>query len=185
MIPLTDLEAAGWTFDRAAGTGTKDGVQFVQVVSDFPLFALIRAANHIDGDDELMDDRITPELVQQVSGETWTPAPPPPPPVATAADHSDASAAIITEKLATTGITVDQLPTVLDTLLSEASPAIPFFEEYALDPSMTGQQWVAFQQIPLTTTDGSVSIYRLVYDLLRVNAALLRYLTGDLPTEAS
>ena len=95
---------------------------------------------------------------------------------ATAADHAVASAALITEKLAAVPIARDELPTILETLLGEAAAAIPFFETYALDPSMTATQWTAFQALDQTTKD------RLLYDTVRSLAALMRYLTGDLPT---
>lgn len=97
---------------------------------------------------------------------------------ATAADHAAASADLVTEKLATVPIPRDQLPAILQGLLGEASSAIPFFEKYALDPSPTAQQWTDFQTLPQQTKD------RLLYDVLRSVAALMRYLTGDLPPAA-
>jgi hypothetical protein len=105
----------------------------------------------------------------------YTP-PSPPPDVANAEDHAAVSAGIVTEKLAAVAITREELPAILQTLLGEASSAIPFFEQYALDPSMTSQQWADFQALDQTTKD------RLLYDLVRSTASLMRYLTGDLPT---
>lgn len=104
----------------------------------------------------------------------YTP-PPPPSTVATAADHAAASAALVTAQLAAVPIPRDQIETILQALLGEAASAIPFFEKYALDPSMTGKQWTDFQALDQATKD------RLLYDTLRTLAALLRYLTGDLP----
>ena len=41
---------------------------------------------------------------------------------------------------------------------------------------MTSQQWTAFQALPQATKD------RLLYDAVRSLAALMRYLTGVLPS---
>lgn len=95
---------------------------------------------------------------------------------ATAEDHAAVSASIITEQLDSVGITREVLPTILQTLLGQAQPAIEFFEQHALDPAMDSPQWTAFQALDQTTKD------RLLYDLLRTVAALLRYQTGNLPT---
>ena len=67
---------------------------------------------------------------------------------ATAADHRTASAQIIDEKLASVPVSRGELPTILQNLLGEAVAAIPFFEKYALDPSMTAAQWEEFQTLP-------------------------------------
>lgn len=174
MFTQTELEALGWTFDPADGEASKGGQLLVSVSSDFPLFALIRAANHLEGDDTLMDEPITPELIQQVSGETWVAPPPEPPPVATSVDADNTSAAIVSGNLAKAGLNVDQLASALQDLLAEAQAAIPYFEQYALDPSMTSQQWTAFQALDESTKD------RLLYDTIRTLAALMRYLTGAL-----
>lgn len=95
---------------------------------------------------------------------------------ATADDHAAASAALITSGLASVPVPRDQLPAILQTLLGEASAAIPFFEQYAKDPSEASTQWTNFQALDQTTKD------RLLYDSLRTLSALLRYLTGNLPT---
>jgi hypothetical protein len=98
--------------------------------------------------------------------------------LATAADHQAASAAIITEKLAAVPVPRDDLATILQGLLDQTADAIPFFEQYALDPSMSAQQWTDFQQLDQTTKD------RLLYDVVRSMAAIMRYLSGDLPVPA-
>lgn len=105
----------------------------------------------------------------------YTP-PPPPSTIATADDHAAASAAIVSKQLASVPVQRDQIEPILQKLLGEAAAAIPFFEKYALDPSMTSPQWTAFQALDQTTKD------RLLYDAVRSLAALMRYLTGDLPT---
>jgi len=106
---------------------------------------------------------------------TYTP-PQPQPDIATAADHTVVSDAIRSQKLAAIPISREALPTILENLLGEAAAAIPFFEKYAHDSSMSSPQWTAFQALDQTTKD------RLLYDLLRSVAALMRYLTGELPT---
>lgn len=94
---------------------------------------------------------------------------------ATAEDHATASAAIITEKLAEVPVPRGSLDSILRALLGQAAAAIPFFEQYALDPDMNAQQWTDFQALNQTTKD------RLLYDAIRSLAALMRYLSGDLP----
>lgn len=85
---------------------------------------------------------------------------------ATAQDHASASAAIVTEKLAAVPVSREALPTILQTLLGEASAGIPFFENAVANWSnLTPQQ-----------KDECAK------DACRVAAAVLRYLTGDLPT---
>lgn len=96
--------------------------------------------------------------------------------VATSDDASNATATIITQNLSAAGVTREQLPPIFQQLLSEAQSGVPFFEKYALDPSMTSQQWTDFQALDQTTKD------RLLYDAVRTLAALMRYLTGDLST---
>lgn len=97
---------------------------------------------------------------------------------ATAVDHAAASAEIITQKLAAVPIRRAEIDVILQTLLGEAASAISFFETYALDPSMTSDQWTAFQGLEQATKD------RLLYDVVRSLAALMRYLSGDLPRVA-
>lgn len=109
------------------------------------------------------------EAAAQAAAAAYAAAP------ATAADHAVASAQIITDKLAAVPVPRDKVSVILQSLLGEASKAIPFFEQYALDPSMTAQQWVDFQALNQTTKD------RLLYDVVRSLAALMRYLSGDLP----
>lgn len=97
---------------------------------------------------------------------------------ATAEDHAAASAQLITDKLASVPVPRGDLKAILQALLGQAADAIPFFEQYALDPSMTAQQWTDFQQLDQATKD------RLLYDVVRSMAAVMRYLTGDLPTSS-
>lgn len=96
--------------------------------------------------------------------------------IATAEDHASASRSILTAQLAAVPVQKTEIATILGGLLGQAKSAIPFFEQYALDPSMTAQQWTDFQALDQSTKD------RLLYDAVRSLAALMRYLTGDLPT---
>lgn len=76
-------EAAGWSFDIDGenGAASKDGSRQFEVASSIPLFSMLREVAEREGDP--LDDAITAELVEQVSGETYdAPAPPddePPP----------------------------------------------------------------------------------------------------------
>jgi hypothetical protein len=179
VITQEGLEALGWTFDTVDGTGAKNGdVLCIVSAPDFPLFALIRAANHLEGDDELMDEPITAELVLQVSGETWTPPPLPPPPVATGEDAHLATREIVTANLAEMGVTIDQLAPTFDSLLAEAKSAIPYYEGYTLQPDPT-TAWTNFQALDQATKD------RLLYNCCRSLAALMRFLSGDLQPPAA
>lgn len=98
-------------------------------------------------------------------------------PAPTAASPADVAAAadgIVAKNLADAGIAPDDVPTVLEGFLGEAKKAISFFEQAAADPSMKSAQWTAFQALSQAQKD------RLLYDLVRLNGMLLRYLTGSL-----
>lgn len=124
---------------------------------------------------QVIVDDSTDKATLDAAVAAYTP-PPPPSSVATAADHAAASEALITAQLAAVPVQRDQVEPILQNLLGESASAIPFFEKYALDPSMTSQQWTDFQALDQTTKD------RLLYDCVRSLAALMRYLTGDLPS---
>lgn len=94
--------------------------------------------------------------------------------VATASDHAQASASIITEKLAAVPVPRDQLAAILNQLLSEAVSAIPYYEGYTLTPD-TATAWTNFQALDQPTKD------RILYNACRSLAAIMRYLSGNLP----
>lgn len=96
---------------------------------------------------------------------------------ATAADHASASDEIITEKLAATGVSRAVLPTILAELLGEAQSAIPYYENYTLSPD-PATAWTNFQALDQATKD------RLLYNACRSLAAIMRYLTGVLPSSS-
>lgn len=94
--------------------------------------------------------------------------------VATASDHAEASASIITEKLAAVPVPRDQLATILNQLLTEATSAIPYYEGYTQTPD-AATAWTNFQALDQATKD------RILYNCCRSLAAIMRYLSGDLP----
>lgn len=90
-----EAEALGWSFEVAGedGVASKDGRAVVSVTSSTPVFALLLHVSQLEGQPFAEgfggDAEITPVLVSQASGETYTPdatAPrePPPPPAANA-----------------------------------------------------------------------------------------------------
>lgn len=104
--------------------------------------------------------------------------------LATSETANVAAAKIVTETLQSARVTPGGLQSSFEGLLGQARAAIPFFEGYALDPSMTSQQWEDFVSLPQSPPPGTpeaVSKDRLLYDVVRSMAALMRYLTGDLP----
>jgi len=104
----------------------------------------------------------------------YTP-PPPPSDIATSADRATVSDQLITEKLASAPVTRDELPTILQNLLGEASSAIPYYEGYTTKPD-PATAWTNFQALDQATKD------RILYNACRSLGALVRYLSGDLPT---
>jgi hypothetical protein len=175
------------TFDQAAKLGytvepdadepdlchvVYGGCTIETIRSDCPRFFALRAIAERT-DDDLATAEVTADLVKQTSGETYAPVEPPPV-VATSDDANTAAAQIVTGNLAAAGVNTATLPAIYAELLGEAKSAIPYFEKFALDPSMNAPQWTAFQALPQAEKD------RLLYDLVRSMAAVFRYLSGTL-----